>query len=62
MSSIIYLKDFARGEKKMLTAELDRVYIQKLITVKDLNNNGMSRMEFIGVIQKITKDYFYKAD
>ena len=36
----------------MLTTESDRVYTQKLITLCDLENNGMSRMEVIGIIQK----------
>ena len=30
VSSIIYLKDFARGETKTITTELDRFYIQRL--------------------------------
>ena len=52
VSSIIYLKDFTRGETKMITTDLYRVYIQKLITLCDLKNNGMSRMEVIGIIKK----------
>ena len=36
VSSIIYLKDFARGETKTITTELDRFYIHKLITLRDL--------------------------
>ena len=59
---IIYLKYFAQGETKTLTTELDRVYIQQLITLCDLKNNGMSRMEVIGIIQKMTKAYFEKAE
>ena len=62
VSSIIYMKDFTRGETKTLATELDRVYIQQLITLKDLKNNGNSRMEVIGVIQKMTKAYFKKAE
>ena len=38
VSYIIYLKDFARGETKTPTTELDRVYIQQLITLHDLKN------------------------
>ena len=36
----------------MLTTEFDRVYTQKLITLCDLENNGMTIMEVIGIIQK----------
>ena len=61
MSSIIYLKDFALVEIKTLTTELGRVYIQQLITLGDLKNNGISRMEVIGVIQNFTIAYFEKA-
>ena len=39
VSSIIYLKYFARGETKTLTTELDRVYTQQSITLCDLKNN-----------------------
>ena len=53
-SSLLYLKDFCRTEKKIMTSELDREYIQELITLQDLNNNGMSRGEVIGIIQIIT--------
>ena len=42
------------GEKKLMTSELDRDYIQELITLRDLKNNGMSRGEVIEIIQKIT--------
>ena len=62
VSLIVYLKDFTRGGKIMLTNELDRVYIQQLITLRDLKNNGMSRMEFIGVIQKMTRASFEKSE
>ena len=33
---IIYLKDFSRGETKTITTELDRFYMQQLITLRDL--------------------------
>ena len=36
----------------MLTTELDCVYTQKLITLCNLENNGMTIMEVIGIIQK----------
>ena len=36
----------------MLTTELERVYTQKMITLCDLENNGISRIEVIGIIQK----------
>ena len=62
VSFIIYLNYSARGKTKTLTAELDRIYIQQLITLCNLKNNGMSIMEFIGVIQKMTKAYFKKAE
>ena len=58
---IIYLKGFALVEIKTLTTELGRVYIQQLITLGDLKNNGISRMEVIGVIQNFTIAYFEKA-
>ena len=38
----------------MMTSELYRDYIQELITLIDLNNNGMSRGEVIGIVQTIT--------
>ena len=62
VSSIIYLKYFTRGETKTLTTELDLVYIQQLITLRDLRNNGMSRMKVIGIIQKMTKASFEKVE
>ena len=47
--SLIYLKDFCRTEKtKIMTSELDREYIQELITFRELNNNGMSRGGLLG--------------
>ena len=54
--SILYLDDFKRGkmEEKILTTAEDREYIQQLITLRDLRNNGMSRMEVIGLIQTLT--------
>ena len=36
----------------MLTTESDRVYTQKLITLCNLENNGMTIMEVIVIIQK----------
>ena len=48
--SIIYLKNFSRG-KKMINTELDSFYIQQLITLRNFKNHGMSRMDFIGIIQ-----------
>ena len=62
LSLILYLKDFSRGETKTLTTDFDHVYIQQLITLRDLRNNGMSRMEVIGIIQKMTKASFEKAE
>ena len=59
---IIYLKNFAQGETKMLTTELDRVYIQKIITLCNFKNNEMSRMEVVGIIQKMTKASFEKVE
>ena len=44
----------------MLTTELDCVYTQKLITLFNLENNRMSRIEVIGIIKK-NKAYFEKA-
>ena len=41
---------------------MDRDYIQELITLRDLNNNGMSRGEIIGIIQTITGASFKKAE
>ena len=38
----------------MLTSELDRDYIQEMITLRYLNNYGMSMGEVIGIIQTIT--------
>ena len=35
LSSIIYLKYFTQGKTKTLTTELYRVYIEKLITLRD---------------------------
>ena len=62
MLPLLYLKDFFRTEKtKMLTSELDCDYIQELITLRYLNNNGMSRGEVIGLIQTITSESFKKA-
>ena len=46
----------------MLTNELDHVYIQQLITLRDLENNRVSRMEIIGVIQKMAKASFEKSE
>ena len=45
----------------MLTSELDRDYIQEMITLLDLNNNCMSRGGVIGLIQTITGASFFKA-
>ena len=54
----LYLDQFQRQKKsasnKSLTTELDRTYLQQLITLRDLKNNGMTRKEVIGVIQKLT--------
>ena len=51
VSTLLYLKDFGRTmEKKLLTSDLDRNYIQELLTLQDLKNNGMSRGEVIGLI------------
>ena len=46
----------------MLTTELDRAYIQELITLRDLKNNGMSRGEVIAVIQRLTGSSFMQAE
>ena len=60
---INYLREgfHARGNKN-LTTELDCAYTQQPITPRDLKNDEMSRMEVIGVIQKITKASFERAD
>ena len=50
------------GGNKILTSELDRDYIQGLINIRDLKNNGMSRGEVIGLIQKITGASFKKSE
>ena len=53
-ADMIYLDKFVRGRKddgKSLTTEEDRAYIQELITLCDMRNEGMSRKEAIGVIQ-----------
>ena len=42
----------------MLTSELDRDYIQELITLQDLKNNGMYRGEVTGLIQTINDASF----
>ena len=63
MSTLLYLKDFGRTmETKMLTSDLDRNYIQELVTLRDLKNNGMSRGEVIGLIQKMTGASFIKSE
>jgi len=62
--SILYLDDFKRGkmEETILTTAEDREYIQQLITLRDLRNNGMSRMEVIGLIQTLTRADFGTAE
>ena len=46
----------------MLTYEFDCDYIQELITLGYLKNNGMSRGEVIGLIQTITGASFKKSE
>ena len=46
----------------MMTSDLDREYTQELITLRDLNNNGMSRGEVIGIIQIITGSLQKKSE
>ena len=59
----LYLKDFTRKEENcMLTTELDRVYLQELIALRDLRNNGMTRREVIHLIQQLTGATFEKAE
>ena len=63
VSAIVYLSDFERSkETKMLTTVLERLYIQELITLRDLKNNGMSRGEVIAVIQRLTGASFITAE
>ena len=57
--SLLYLKDFCRTNKtEMLNSELNRDYIQELITLRELKNNGMSRGGVIGPIQKLLVHHF----
>ena len=65
ITDVFYLKDFERGRNvnsKSLTSELDRDYIQHLIVLRDLKNNGMTRGEVIGLIQKMTCASFETAE
>ena len=62
---VLYLDEFQRekrGDSKMLTTEEDRRYIQQLITMRDLRNNGMTRMEVLGVIQMLTGATFDQVE
>ena len=54
--SILYLDDSKHDkmEEKILTTAEDREYIQQLITLCDLRNHDMSRMEVIVLIQTLT--------
>ena len=62
----LYLRDFERGSNRdstrCLTSELDRSYIQQLIVLRDMHNNGMTRSEVIGLIQKLATCSFAKAE
>ena len=52
--SLLYLKNSCcTDKKKMMTSKLDRDYIQELITLRELKNNGMYREEVIGITQTI---------
>ena len=54
-SEYLYLKDFERGrmnDTRSLTSKVDREYIQHLIVLRDLRNNGMTLPEVFGLIQK----------
>jgi hypothetical protein len=62
---ILYLDEFHReskGDSKMLTTEEDRRYIQQLIVMRDMRNNGMTRHEVLGVIQMLTGATFDQAE
>jgi len=65
-SEYLYLKDFDRGvnqySTRSLTSELDRAYIQQLIVLRDMHNNGMTRTEVIALIQKLATCSFAKAE
>ena len=55
VSDILYMKDFECGRNiiaKSLTSELYHDYIQYLIALRYLKNNGIKRREDIGIIQK----------
>ncbi len=66
----VYLKDFERVcgvDARLLTSEEDRNYIQQLIVLCDLCNNGMTRMEVIrlcqiGLIQKMAGCSFKEGE
>ena len=59
----LYLNDFSgKEDNNMLTTKLDRVYLQELIALRDLKNNGMTRREVICVIQQLTGATFEKAE
>ena len=52
VSSIIYLKDFSQGETKTITSELDRVYMQKLITLCDLKKMKCQERRLLASFKK----------
>ena len=61
--SLLCLKYFCHTDKtKMVTSELDCEFIQELVTLRYLKNNGMSRGEVIGIIQTITDASFLKTE
>ena len=56
-SEYLYLNDFERGRRndtQSLTSVVDREYIQHLIVLRDMRNNGMTLPEVFGLIQKLT--------
>ena len=62
---MVYLNEFKRDndeKNNMLTTEQDRAYLQQLITMRDMKNNGMTRNEAIGTIQLLTGANFKTAE